>query len=44
MTITEILSQEAEQPGEQLVQSKEHLERLTAGDKWIINEQLRGRG
>lgn len=42
MTITETLSQEAEQPGEQLAQSKEHLERLTAREKWTINEQSRG--
>lgn len=42
MTITETLSQEAEQPGEWLVQSKEHLQRLTARQKWIINEHLRG--
>lgn len=39
MTITETLSQEAEQPAERLIQSKEHLERLTAVEKWIINEQ-----
>lgn len=42
MTITETLSQEAEQPGERLEQSKEHLERLTAREKWIINEHSRG--
>lgn len=42
MTITETLPQEAEQPGRRLVQSKEHLERLTASEEWIINEPLRG--
>lgn len=42
MTIIETLSQEAEQPGERLIPSKEHLEKLTATEKGIINEQLRG--
>jgi len=41
MTITETLPQEEEQPGEQLVQSRQHLERLTATERWIINEHFR---